>query len=199
VRFCVGVSLFTPRSVAKGAVLLNIHPVRKDSDPPPGSVREATPADLPAVVAIYNESIPSRRATADLEPVTVEARREWFEAHVPGCRPLWVVEEAGRLVGWLSFETFYGRPAYDATAEVSVYVAADYQGRGIGAQLLSRAVEEAPGLGLATLMGFVFAHNEPSVILFERLGFARWGRLPRVARLDGVERDVLILGRRVAG
>jgi phosphinothricin acetyltransferase len=53
-------------------------------------------------------------------------------------------------------------------------------------------------MGLETLLAFVFAHNEPSVALFERLGFSRWGHLPRVARLDGVERDVLILGRRVA-
>jgi phosphinothricin acetyltransferase len=165
---------------------------------PRGTVRDATPADLPRIVAIYNESIPGRRATADLDPITVEARRTWFETHEPGRRPLWVMEEAGKVIGWLSFETFYGRTAYEATAEVSVYVANDRQGRGIGAQLLARAVDEAPAMGLETLLAFVFAHNEPSVALFERLGFSRWGHLPRVARLDGVERDVLILGRRVA-
>ena len=46
-------------------------------------------------------------------------------------------------------------------------------------------------------MAFVFGHNAPSLRLFERAGFARWGHLPRVARLDGIERDLLILGRRV--
>jgi len=71
------------------------------------------------------------------------------------------------------------------------------QGGGIGGRLLSRALERAPALGLTTLVGFIFAHNGPSVALFEGLRFARWGHLPRVARLDGVERDLLILGRRL--
>ena len=160
-------------------------------------VRDAAIGDLPRIVEIYNESIPSRQATADLEPVTVEDRRPWFEAHVPGRRPLWVTERGGSVVAWLSLETFYGRAGYDQTAEVSVYVAGEHQGRGVGAALLSRAVERASALDVSTLVAFVFAHNEASVALFERFGFARWGHLPRVARLDGVERDVVILGRRV--
>ena len=67
----------------------------------------------------------------------------------------------------------------------------------MGRHLLAAAIERAPALALATLLGFVFAHNAPSVRLFERHGFARWAHLPRVARLDGIERDLLILGRRV--
>jgi len=63
--------------------------------------------------------------------------------------------------------------------------------------LLTRAAERAPALGLATLVAFVFGHNTPSLALFERNGFARWGTLPRVARLDGVERDLVLLGRRL--
>ncbi|HEY5290737.1 MAG TPA: N-acetyltransferase, partial [Burkholderiales bacterium] len=55
----------------------------------------------------------------------------------------------------------------------------------------------APSIGLNTLLGFIFAHNEPSLGLFEKFGFARWGELPRVATLDGVERDLVIVGRRV--
>jgi len=80
---------------------------------------------------------------------------------------------------------------------VSVYVGGAAQRGGVGNQLLARAIERAPGLDLATLVAFVFGHNEPSLRLFERHGFERWGRLPRVARLDGVERDLLIFGRRV--
>jgi len=84
-----------------------------------------------------------------------------------------------------------------ATAEISVYVSPAAQGGGIGRRLVLHALERTPALGLSTLVGFVFAHNAPSVALFEGLRFARWGHLPRVARLDGVERDLLILGRRL--
>jgi phosphinothricin acetyltransferase len=161
------------------------------------TVRDAREADLPRIVAIYNEAIPGRQATADTEPVSVDDRLEWFRAHAPARRPLWVAEREGALVGWLSFQDFYGRPAYGATAELSVYVSGAAQRGGVGRHLLARAIERAPGLGLATLLGFVFAHNAASVGLFERHGFARWAHLPRVARLDGVERDLLILGRRV--
>jgi phosphinothricin acetyltransferase len=108
-----------------------------------------------------------------------------------------VAERSGVIVGWLSFQSFYGRPAYAATAEVSVYVSGSVQRGGVGRALLTRAIDNAPSLGLASLVAFVFGHNEPSLALFERHGFDRWGHLPRVARLDGVERDLVILGRRV--
>jgi len=160
-------------------------------------VRDARDTDLPRLVAIYNEAIPGRRATADTEPVSVESRLPWFREHTPARRPLWVAEREGAIVGWLSFQDFYGRPAYGATAELSVYVSGAAQRGGVGRHLLARALERAPALGLTTLVGFIFAHNTPSVTLFERHGFARWGHLPRVARLDGIERDLLILGRRL--
>jgi phosphinothricin acetyltransferase len=163
------------------------------------AVRDARERDLPRIVAIYNEAIPGRRATADTEPVTVDSRVAWFREHAPERRPLWVVERSGVIVGWLSFQSFYGRPAYAATAEVSIYVSGTAQRGGIGRTLLARAIARAPSLGLEALVAFVFGHNEPSLALFERHGFARWGHLPRVARLDGVERDLVILGRRVDG
>jgi phosphinothricin acetyltransferase len=160
-------------------------------------IRDAREADLPRIVAIYNEAIPGRRATADTAPVSVASRQPWFDEHTPTRRPLWVAERERVIVGWLSFQSFYGRPAYAATAEVSVYVSGDAQRGGVGRVLLAHAVERAPDLGLTTLVAFVFGHNDPSLRLFERHGFARWGHLPRVARLDGVERDLVILGRRV--
>jgi L-amino acid N-acyltransferase YncA len=82
-------------------------------------IRDASVAHLPAIVAIYSAAIPERMATADLEPINVESRREWFNEHLPSSRPLWVVEEAGEIKGWFSLEAFYGRPAYHASAEVS--------------------------------------------------------------------------------
>ncbi|WP_144153573.1 GNAT family N-acetyltransferase [Paraburkholderia sp. BCC1885] len=161
------------------------------------SYRDATLDDLPAIVAIYNSTVPSRQVTADLEPVSVESRLAWFHAHGPEKRPLWVVEAEGRVIAWLSFSDFYGRPAYSRTAEVSIYLDAAARGKGLGKQLLTAALAAAPALGIDTVLGFIFGHNEASLRLFQSFGFGEWGTLRRVAVLDGVERDLLILGLRL--
>ncbi len=161
------------------------------------SFRDATIDDLPVVVDIYNSTIPGRDVTADLEPVSVESRLAWFAAHDAHRRPLWVAETPGGIVGWLSFSDFYGRPAYGASVEVSIYLAEAARGQGLGRTLLERAIARAPDYGVQTLLGFIFGHNRPSLGLFEKHGFARWGTLPRVAVLDGVERDLVIVGLRI--
>ena len=138
-------------------------------------------------------------ATADTEPVTVAAREPWFREFNAHERPLWVLSMTPEspIAGWLGLRSFYGRPAYRATVEVAVYVDPALQRRGVAKALLGHAIAAAPPLGLRTLLGFVFAHNAPSLALFERAGFAVWGRLPRVAELDGIARDLVILGREV--
>lgn len=161
-------------------------------------IRDATEADLPAIVAIYNETIPGRMVTADTEPVSVESRIPWFRAHNPATRPLWVALENNQVCAWLSLNSFYGRPAYYPTAEVSLYVATSHRRRGLGRLLLERIIAHAPRCQVRTLLGFIWRHNEPSLKLFTAYGFTTWGDLPRVAVLDNVERDLVILGRRLA-
>ena len=161
-------------------------------------IRDAAAEDLPAIVGIYNAAVPTRVSTADTEPVSVEDRAAWFRAHDPSRRPLWVMEDGGEIAGWLSLGDFYdGRPAYHATAEVGVYVNRKRQGEGLGRRLVEEAVSRAPGLGIKTLTAGIFAHNEASVALFEGFGFQAWAHFPKVAELDGVERDLLVLGLRL--
>lgn len=162
-------------------------------------IRFAQPADLPEIVAIYNASIPGRMATADTEPVTVAAREAWFREFDPERRPLWVCRDPrpNKVIGWLSLRSFYGRPAYAGTVEVGVYTLPAARRRGVAKSLLAHALAAAPALRIRTVLAFVFAHNAPSIALFEQAGFAVWGRLPRVAELDGAECDLAILGRRV--
>ena len=160
-------------------------------------IRHATRADLPAIVDIYNASIPGRMATADTAPVTVESREEWFRAFAPASRPLWVHEGTGGIEGWLGLRSFYGRPAYHRTVESAVYVHPRHLRRGIANSLLGYALSQCPSLGIANVLGFIFAHNAPSIALFERHGFTRWGLLPKVCEMEGGERDVAILGCRI--
>jgi phosphinothricin acetyltransferase len=164
----------------------------------PLPVRDARDDDLPAIVAIYNSIVPGRMVTADLDPVSVESRRPWLAGHDSAKRPVWVAEQDGAVVAWLSFDTFYPRAAYDGTAMIAIYVAEAHRRSGIGRFLLTRAIEHAPQLGLHTLLGYIFGHNEPSLRLFAAFGFERWATMPRVARLDGIERDLVIMGKRVA-
>lgn len=161
------------------------------------TIRHATETDLPAIVAIYNAAIPSRMATADLEPVSVASRMPWFGERSHNIRPVWVIEVEGVIAGWLSFQSFYGRPAYHTTAEISIYIASAYHQRGLGQQLLAQAIHQSPNFGLNTLLGLIFAHNEPSLKLFEKFRFQPWGYLPKVAELDGIERDLVIMGLRI--
>ena len=161
------------------------------------SHRHARPEDLPEIVAIYNSTVASRMVTADTEPVTIASREPWFAEHTPARRPLWVAEQDGRVAGWMSYSNFYGRPAYAGTAELSIYLAASCRGKGLGRYFLGEAISFAPQIAVHTLLGFIFAHNHPSLQLFARFGFARWAQMPGVATLDGVERDLIIVGKRV--
>ncbi|MCB1225440.1 MAG: N-acetyltransferase [Verrucomicrobiales bacterium] len=161
-------------------------------------IRAAQLDDLTAIVAIYNAAIPGRLATADTVPVSVESRRAWFDSHDDSRYPIRVLETAeGGVLGWVSLRPFYGRPAYASTAEISVYIATGHHGQGHARRLVEDIRLDCERLGLKNLVAFVFGHNQPSLRLFARAGFERWGHLPGIADLDGEERDLVILGRRV--
>ncbi len=160
-------------------------------------IRDASIADLAEIVGIYNMSIPERLATADLEPVTVASREDWFAAHTPDRRPLWVLELDDKIRAWLSLRSFYGRDAYRHTVEVSVYVSPDYHRQHLGDRLLAQAIATSPSLDIKTLVAFIFAHNQPSLNLFKKHDFVQWGYLPQIAELNGIDRDLIILGRKL--
>jgi phosphinothricin acetyltransferase len=160
--------------------------------------REATEADLPAIVAIYNSTVASRMVTAELEPASIESRHAWFAAH-DAQRPLLVAcTHDGQMQGWVSLQSFNPRRGYRFTAEISVYIAEAARRRGLGRALATHIEALAPQLEVKTLVGLVFGHNAPSLALFDALGYARWGVLPRVADMDGVERDLVYVGKRLA-
>ncbi len=161
-------------------------------------IRDAVEADLPAIVAIYNAAVATRRSTAQLEPLTVPDRLPWFREHSPSRHPLWVIEDEGAIAGWLSFHPFSTRAGYRCTAEVSVYVHEKFQRRGFGRMLLQKAIAQSPSLQLTALIGLIFGHNSASLELFLGCGFERWGFLPRVTMMEGVARDVVIVGRQTA-
>ena len=161
------------------------------------TIRVATIDDLPQIVDIYNQSVTTKQATADLTPVTVADRQAWFDAHT-GKRPLVVAQNAeNQLLGWGSLSDLYARPAYHISSEISIYVADEAKGQGVGKALVNHLLQVAPSCGVQQVVALIFAHNTPSLGLFKTLGFEKWGNFKQVCDMDGFIADVVILGRTV--
>ncbi|CAM4182725.1 GNAT family N-acetyltransferase [Pseudoalteromonas ostreae] len=158
------------------------------------TIRLANSNDLAVIVAIYNETIASRMVTADTEQVSIADKQSWFNSHTEQ-RPIYVYEQDSKVIAWLSYKSFYGRPAYDGTVEISIYITAFSQGQGLGKRLLTFAQEQAKSLNIKVLLAFIFSHNIPSIKLFERFGYQQWGELPNVAIMDDSQYSLTILGK----
>lgn len=154
-------------------------------------------SDLQNIIDTYNSTIPSRVVTADLEPVTIENKMNWFTSHSPTKRPLWIIKLDNQYVGWMSFSSFYGRPAYDGTVEISIYLDQNIHRKGIGSACIDYAFTIGPQLGVKTLLGFIFDHNSISLNLFNKMGFKQWGHLPHIANMIDAERGLIIMGKRI--
>lgn len=164
--------------------------------------RDGVESDLPRIVEIYNFAVATRTCSCDLAPTTVAAQRASFQEHTSDHRPFWVAEDFDApdqgAIGYLGFFHFMNeRPGYFITADLAIYLHPNYQGKGLGTYLLSQAIERSPSLGIETLTATIFASNEASIRLFKKMGFERWGLMPRVARLEGVEKDLVLVGRRL--
>ncbi len=157
----------------------------------------ATVDDLPTIVSIYNSTIASRMVTADTELVTIEQKMDWFNMHNNN-RPLWMVEDQhAACVGWVSFQDFYSRPAYNGTAEISIYLQTNCRGKGYGKLILNHCIQNAPTLKIHTLLGYIFSHNIPSAKLFSNAGFKEWGIFKDIAIMDDKAYSLTIWGLKV--
>jgi phosphinothricin acetyltransferase len=161
-------------------------------------IRVAQRSDLPAIVDIYNQSIPSKQSTGDTQPLRVEDRLAWFEEHRPERHPIFVAEMGSGAVGWCSLSAYRpGRAALRFTAEISYYIAPDYHRQGIATALVKHALAACPALEIRHLFAIVLEGNRASLQLLQKMGFEPWGYLPRVADFDGKEVGHLYYGRHV--
>jgi L-amino acid N-acyltransferase YncA len=152
-----------------------------------------TAADWPTVRTIYEQGVATGHATFQTVAPAWDA---WDAAHLPSCRL--VARLDGRVIGWAALSPVSSRAVYAGVAEVSVYVAADARGRGVGRALLRALVTTSEDDGRWTLQAGIFPENVASVHLHEQCGFRVVGRRERIGALAGVWRDVLLLERRSA-
>lgn len=167
-------------------------------------VQRASIEDLPAVLEIYNQSIPGKQATANLALVTIDERAAWFDEHLNSpTRPIYVVkalegsrqiQKAPTVVAWGSFSDLYARTAYHISTEISIYLHQECHGQGLGSLLTRWMLTQAPSLGIHNVVALIFSHNQPSLGLFRKLGFEQWGYMPKVCDMQGFIADVVMLG-----
>lgn len=155
------------------------------------SVAPLTPADWPQVRAIYVDGIASAQATFETEAPSWE---EWNATHHRFARL--VARSDGRVIGWAALSPVSRRRCYAGVAEVGVYVAEECRGQGVGRRLLEALIAESERHGIWTLQGATFAENEASLRLQQSCGFREIGRRERIAQLNGVWRDTILMERR---
>jgi L-amino acid N-acyltransferase YncA len=154
-------------------------------------IRDMAAADWPVVERIYAAGIATSDATFETAPPTWE---EFDQGRLENHR-LVAVEES-EVVGWAALSPTSWRACYAGVAEHSVYVAEAARGRGIGRALMEELIRGADAAGLWTIQTSVFPENEASLALHRALGFRVVGRRERIAQLDGVWRDTVLLERR---
>lgn len=156
-------------------------------------IRPAQPADLPAIVEIYNEAVVGTTASWALEPVTLADREAWLARQVAADQPVLAVEEDGVVVGFASYGPFRPQGGYAHTVEHSIYIMAGHRASGLGRLLLSTLIDAARSNGVHTMVGVIDGANAESIAFHERLGFAVSGRLPEVGRKFGRWLDVVFV------
>lgn len=159
----------------------------------PVVIRRAEARDAEAIADIYNHEVLHSTATFDTQPVTVQERRSWLEAHEAPNRPVVVAQIDGEVVGWASLSAWSPRCAYARAAEVSVYVHRAHRGRGIGGRLLAELVRRGREAGLGVLLARICTEGEASIALHRRQGFETIGVMRRVGHKLGRVLDIELM------
>ena len=154
------------------------------------TIRPATPADLPAINAIYNFYVETSPATFDLEPTSAEWRANWFAERERWGLPVLVADALAEVAGWVCLSPWSPKAAYARTADESIYVADNFRRRGVGRALVSAVLAEARRLDFHVVMAGVTACQEASLALHRLLGFVESGRYAHMGYKLGEWHDV---------
>lgn len=156
------------------------------------TIRQAEREDVPAITVIYNEAILTTEASFDTEPKTLEEQNAWFISH-DSRHPIMVAEQDGTVTGWASLSDWSDRCAYANTAEISLYVIEDRQGKGTGKKLMEAIITEGQKAGLHAVVARIVAGNDISIHLHESFGFEHVGIMREVGWKFGRLLDVVLM------
>ena len=156
-------------------------------------LRQMTRQDWEAVRGIYLEGIATGQATFETMAPSWE---KWDSNHLPFPRLVAIAHGDEKIIGWAALSPVSSRSVYAGVAEVSVYVAQEYRGKGAGKALLEKVIDESELNGIWTLQASIFPENRASITLHKSCGFREVGTRERIAKLEGVWRDTVLLERR---
>lgn len=162
-------------------------------------IRDAAPADLPAMLAIYNDVIATTTAIYDYTPRALEAHEAWLRTKQEQNWPVLVADDDGAVAGYGSYGPFRPWPAYLHSVENSIYVAADRRGRGIGSVLLPAIIDHAARRGFHTMIAGIDAANEGSLRLHGKFGFRKVAQFHEVGWKFDRWLDLVFLQRMLNG
>jgi phosphinothricin acetyltransferase len=155
-------------------------------------IRRAIIKDLKEITDIYNEAILKTDATFDTEIKSIQEQKIWFKNH--GIKnPILIAEQNGSVVGWASLSQWSDRCAYSDTAELSLYVKEEYQGKGFGKKLMESILKEGKKTGLHAIIARITQGNKLSIQLHEKFGFEHIGIMKEVGQKFGKRLDVYLM------
>lgn len=160
-------------------------------------IRPAARPDVSAITRIYNHAVTSSTASFDVEPRSEEDRERWLAERLPR-HPVVVAEEDGQVLGWGALSRFSERTAYDATAEISVYIDEPFKGRGLGRSITLALLEAARDEGLHAIIARICTENVASIRMVSSLGFTEAGTIHEVGCKFGRWLDVVSWEYRVS-
>jgi len=161
-------------------------------------IRFALQNDLERIVDIYNQAVNAGNATADLNELSPDDRKEWFLEHKKDKYPIYVLELDNKIIGWGSLSPYRkGRGGLKEVAEISYYLDYNYHRLGYGKKLIEYMISDCKRLGIKNLFALLLEINKASIIILEKFGFTKWGFMPDVVNLNGNKCGHLIYGKKV--
>lgn len=154
-------------------------------------IRGMLDSDSNRVLDIYKMGIETRNATFEINLPTWE---EWDFKHLEHSRFVYI--DNNKVIGWVALSQVSSRPVYKGLAEVSVYIDLNYAKKGIGSELMNQVIKSSEENGIWTLQSSVFPENKATLALHSKFGFRILGEREKVASLDGIWRNTIILERR---
>jgi L-amino acid N-acyltransferase len=156
----------------------------REAGRPPVTVRRAEERDLPAIVEIYNQGVEDGVASCDLSGTDAEGKKEWFAAHGDPYA-VWVAEQGGAVVGWISLSPYDSKPCFARTATLSTYVRRGHRRHGAATALRGHLIAEARRRGFHALINRVWATNEASIAMSRKFGWEQVGHMKEIVFKDG--------------
>jgi L-amino acid N-acyltransferase YncA len=160
-------------------------------------IREARINDLEPIMRIYNQGIEDRIATLEPETKDISYMKNWYDQH-KGRYKILVAEQEGHVLGWTSINHYNNRCSYAGVGDLSIYIAREHRGKGVGSLLLKEMEKVAIENGFYKIVLFTFPFNMIGQALYKKNGFREVGIFENQGILDGKFVDVMAMEKIIA-